>query len=401
MKKIFTLALCGMAVMAVNAQKAAVEQAKKLAGKPEKIEEARALIQQAIQNPETANDALTFYTAGKVEWDAYDKSAAKQMVNPESVDPIEMGNELLNGYNYFVQVFPLDQVPNEKGEIKPKYTKELQKKIAEKYPHFFNAGGIFYNAQQYFPQAYNAFMIHGEMADNDLLGSHKPIEADTVRAISFFNAGISAWSANEVDAAATAFRRARENNYTQPEAYIYEIACWQNLEQNDSTREAEASRNILNAARAGYEKFGMDQPVFMNNMVNSMITNNRNDEAIALINQALGQYPDRASLYGLRAFVYDRMKNEDAAEADYRKAAEMPDVDYETMRNVVTKLLRLGQEKWNAIELGDPDSRNKKAEIRANYFEKAKAYAEKARTMTDDPGDMDYLMESIDYTLSL
>lgn len=401
MKKIITIALCSMAVMTAGAQKATVDQAKKLAGKLDKIEEARSLIKEAMQNPETSEQALTYYTAGKIEWDAYDKNAAKQMVDPSSVNAVDMADELLNGYNYFLQVFPLDLVPNEKGEVKPKYTKELQKKIGEKDAKFWEAGATYYGEQKFYPQAYQAFMIYGDLPELELLGSHKPVVPDTLRAISYFNAGISAWSANEVDAAAVAFRKARQNNYSEPEATIYEIACWQNIERGDSTRVDEARDNIYAAARSGYETFGMSQPVFLNNMVNSLINAGKENEALALANEAIAKYPDNANLYGLRGYINDRMKNEEASEADYRKAASLPDIDYETMRNVVTKLLRIGQEKWNDIELGDPDIRAKKESVRTNYFMEAKKYAEQAKTLTDDPGDMDYLIESIDYQLSL
>lgn len=401
MKKIITLAMCGLAVVAMNAQKANVDQAKKLAGKVEKIEEARALINQAIQNPETSGDALTYYTAGKIEWDAYDKNAAKQMVNPDAVDAVEMANELLNGYNYFLQVFPLDQIPNEKGEVKPKYTKEIQKKIAEKENNFWEAGAVLFGEKKFYPEAYNAFMIFGDLPELAVLGDKAPVVADTLRATSYFNAGLAAWSADKVDEAAVAFQKARENNYTQPEAYIYEIACWQNIEQKDESRENEARDKIYAAAQAGFEKFGMDQPVFLNNMVNSMLNSEKENEALEIVNNAIALYPDKASLFGLRGFIYDRMKNEDAAEADYRKAADMPDVDYDTMRNAITKLLRVGQEKWNEIELSDPEIMVKKDNIRKNYFQEAKRYAEKAKSLTEDPSDLDYLMESIDYALTL
>lgn len=401
MKKIIAFALCGMTVMSVGAQKAAVDQAKKLSGKPEKIEEARTLIQQAIANPETANDALTYYTAGKIEWDAYEKNKAKQMVNPESVNGIDMGNQLINGYNYYMKVFPLDQLPNEKGEVKPKYTKDLQKKIADKETDFWDAGAIFYGANKYYPEAYNAFMIFGDLPENDLLGDRKPEMADTTRAMSYFNAGISAWSANKVDDAAIAFKKARQNHYTGPEACIYEIACWQNIEQTDESRSTEARDNILTAAKAGYEQFGMTQPVFINNMVNSMLNANQNQEALQIANNAIAQYPDNAALYGLRGFINDRMENEEASEADYRKAASMPDVDYETMLNAIKKLVRVGQEKWNEIELGDPDIRAKKENVRNNYFIVAKQYADQAKGMTEDPSEVEYLLENIDYILSL
>lgn len=400
MKKIFTIALCGLAVLCAGAQKATVDQAKKLAGKTDKINEARALIQEAIQNPETANQALTYYTAGKIEWDAYDKQKAVQMASPDNVNPLDMSNELLQGLDYFVAVFPLDLVPNEKGEVKPKYVKELQKKIAEKHTDFFDAGAVFYGEKMW-PQAFVAFMNYGDLPDMDLLGNHKPQVPDTTRALAYYYAGLSAWSGNQLDNAAYAFAKAREHNYTQPDAYIYEIATWQNIEQNDTTREKEAMNAIFDASKAGYEKFGMEQPIFLNNMVNSMLNSGRENESLQLANDAIGRYPDYAALYGLRAFVYDRMGNSDASEADYRKAASMPNVDYETMLNAVKKIFRTGQEKWNEIELNDADIVAKKKAVHTNYFEEAKKMAEKARTLTDDTSAIDYLIESIDYQLSL
>lgn len=401
MKKAIMLTLCGVAMMTAGAQKANVDQAKKLAGKVDKIEEARSLIKSAIANPETSGDALTYYTAGKIEWDAYDKNTAKQMVNPESVNPLEMADELLNGYNYFMQVFPLDQVPNEKGEVKPKYTKELQKKLAEKHNNFWEAGANYYGANMYYPQAYTAFMIFGDMPDMEVLGNHKPETVDTLRAVSFFNAGISAWSANEVDKAAAAFKKARQNNYTTPDACIYEIACWQNIGQTDESREQEVMANVFDAAKAGFDKFGMAQPVFLNNMVNVMINSGKEADAMNLVSDAINSYPDVAALYGLRAYVNDRSGNDEASEADYRKAASMPGVDYETLRLAARKLLRSGQTKWNEIDLGDPDILAKKDGVRQNYFLPAKAIAEQARAIADDTNEMDSILEDIDYLMTL
>lgn len=401
MKKLATGILCGLVALSGFAQKANVDQAKKLIGKVDKIGEARSLIQEAMKNPETANDPNTYYIAGKIEWEALAKNRLTQAITPDKVDPVEMGNELLNGFDYFLKVLPLDQIPNEKGQVKPKFTKEIQKKIAEADNDFFNAGAVFYSANKFYPEAYNSFMIYGDMAEMDELGPNKPAIPDTMRATSYLNAGLAAWQANEVDAAAKAFGKARMNNYPHPEATIYEIACWQNIEGNDTTRGEEAKQHIFAAASDGYKKFGIEPPVFLNNMVNSMINSNQDNEALAMVNDAISKYGDKASLYGLRGFINDRMNNDDASEADYRKAAAMDDADYDTMRNALTKLLRVGQQKWNDIELGDPEAHAKKQNIRTNYFEAAKAMAEKAKSLTNDPSDMDYLLESIDYQLSL
>ncbi|MDE6341000.1 MAG: hypothetical protein K2K93_01660, partial [Muribaculaceae bacterium] len=125
MKKLMTFALCFAAVGSMSAQKANVEAAKKLAGKTDQIEEARNLIQQAMENPETADQAQTYFIAGKIEYDAYDKDSGLKMVNPANVDPVKMATNLLNGYKMFVKALPLTDIPNEKGKTDAKTKKDI------------------------------------------------------------------------------------------------------------------------------------------------------------------------------------------------------------------------------------------------------------------------------------
>lgn len=108
MNRFLTIALCLAAVGTAGAQKANVDQADKLAGKTDKLTEARNLIKQAMENPETKNQARTYYVAGKIEFDAYDNATKAQMINPDdpTAKPAVMADELMNGYNYFIKALP-------------------------------------------------------------------------------------------------------------------------------------------------------------------------------------------------------------------------------------------------------------------------------------------------------
>ena len=77
---------------------------------------ARELIKQAMENPETKNDPRTYFVAGKIEFDAYDNATKAKMINPDDTlaNGVDMANELVNGYKYFIQALPLDSLPNEK-----------------------------------------------------------------------------------------------------------------------------------------------------------------------------------------------------------------------------------------------------------------------------------------------
>ncbi len=220
---------------------------------------------------------------------------------------------------------------------------------------------------------------------------------DSVANTAFFNAGLSAYAGSQLEAAAKAFKSARLNNTDNDQNYIYEIACWQYLAQQDSTKADVAKDQIKEIAQAGYNKFGLAQPLFLNNLVNSLVLENQLDKAISTIQNVISENPGKASLYGLLGYVYDRQGNDDASVKAYKEACELPDSDYETLKNASKKIFKVGTQLWNNIE-GAPQSR--RDEIKNDYFVYAKNITDKAKTLntTGDP-DLDYVIENIDYAL--
>ncbi|MDE6444976.1 MAG: hypothetical protein K2K64_11250, partial [Muribaculaceae bacterium] len=247
--------------------------------------------------------------------------------------------------------------------------------------------------------AYEAFVTYGDLPASGMLGNLAKLIDPNQIATSYFNAGLSAYSGNEVEKAAEAFSKARTAGYAQPEAYVYEIACWQSVAQKDASREKEAQAKIFDVAKAGHEKFGLEQPLFINNMINSMVVDGKVDEALAQLNAIIEQNPQSAPLYGLRGYVYDREGKDVESEADYRKAASLDTVDFETLKNASKKIFRIGTNKWNEIEGASPEAAAARQKVKSDYFEAAKAIAEQAKAMNADDADLRNVIESIDYAL--
>lgn len=398
MKKILTIALCVAAIGSAGAQKATVDAAKK-AAKEGNLALARELFNQAANNPETKN-AATYFEAGKAEFDAFDKAKTLKMLNPNdpSATPEAMGDELVNGYNFFILALPLDSLPNEKGQIKPKYSKDIAKILKAHQDDYFNAGAEFFNVKKYYPEAYNAFMTYGDMSNLGLIDA-KPEDASQF-ATAYFNAGLAAYSGDKLDESAAAFKKGRLMGYEEPECYIYEIACWQNIAQRDDSRMKEAQNKIMDVATAGNEKFGLAQPIFLNNMINSLVSDNNIDGALSQLNNIISSNQDNANLYGLRGYVYDRAGNDDNSEADYRKAVSLPDVDFETLKNAGKKIYNIGVMKLNQIEGRSADDIANRNAIKANYFDAAMKIAEQAGAMNPNDPDLLNLIDNIDYAVT-
>ena len=398
MKKFLTLALCIASIGAMNAQKATVDQAKKLSGKLDKVAEARTLIKQAMANPETAQDAGTYYIAGKIEFDAFDEGFKKRAINPDdpSVNKLDMGNQLVNGFNYFLEAFPLDSVPNEKGQVKPKYSKDMASKISGHHNDYFSYGGELYNNKRYYPDAYNAFMIFGDIPSYAWAAKETQLVPDTTLALAYYYAGISAYSGNNVADALKALQKARKKGITDPQALVYEIACWQNLASQDSTLEAASKKAIEEIASDGYKSFGIQQPLFINNLASTLVEDERYADALALVNGQLAQTPNEPMLYSLRAWINDRKGDDEAALADYKKGASFDNADVETLNRAARKLYLHGTQIWNDIEGQDPA---KRMEVKTEYWDKAKELLDRALAL--DPGnpDSEQILDSVNYAL--
>ncbi len=402
MKKFLTLALCVAAAGTMCAQKQAVDQAAKLSGKIDQIGVARSLIEKAVLDPETANDVRTYFVAGKLEFDAYDNALKKQMINPndKDINPVAMSEQLIYGYDNFMKALPLDSLPNAKGEVKPKYSKDIISKLNGHHNDFFNAGGTFYGEKRFYPEAYTAFMIYGNMPSMPFADKSIKQIPDSVINTAYFNAGIAAYAGDQLSEAAKAFKAARLNGTDNAQNYIYEIACWQYIASKDTTMTDAAKTQIQEVALDGFKMFGISQPLFINNLVNSLVLDNKGAQALALVTEEIGKNPESAALYGLRGFVNDRLGNDDESVADYQMAASLPDVDRETLKNASKKIFRVGTQKLNDAAGGSDAIRNS---IRDNYFVKSKAIAEKAKDMNSngaDDSDLDYLIESVDYALT-
>lgn len=293
----------------------------------------------------------------------------------------------------------MDSLPNAKGQVKPKFSKDMIGKIGGHANDFFQAGADYFNEKQFYPGAYEAFMIYGDLPKTGLLGKMAELIDPTQISTAYFNAGLSAYQGNAVEESAGAFKKARLAGYDQPECYIYEIACWQNIAQKDEARMSEAQAKIYDVAKAGHEKFGLAQPIFINNMVNSIVTDGKIEDALALLNEVIAANPDNANLYGLRGYVNDRAEKDVESEADYRKAASLPDVDFDTLKNASKKIFRVGTTKWNELEGSSPEVMAARQDIKTNYFETAKKIAEKADGMQPGDSDLQNVLESINYAL--
>lgn len=179
MKRVLFSVMLLLAASFTFAQEKVVKEAKSIANevKPD-FKKAEQLINQALTNPETKDNAETWDVAGYIQ----KKSNEKQMENAylrKPYDTLQVYNNVLNMCKYYLKCDELAQVPNEKGKIKNKYRKANAAAIMAERPNLINGGVQYYNMEKN-KEALAFFGAYIETAVSPMLESENLLQKDTI-----------------------------------------------------------------------------------------------------------------------------------------------------------------------------------------------------------------------------
>lgn len=314
MKKVLIATLMAYSAIGAFAQTEVVKDATNaMKGKSPDYQAIVNQLKPAFTNPETATDAETWVLAGKASIALYDNLYKMQAIG-QDVDAPLMGNSLMDGIEYFITALPYDSVPDAKGKIKTKYSKEIVKQVKDNYNQLNNLGATLYNAKD-FNGAYRAWDMFLTLPKNPVLGANAPAALpDTIMADIAFNKGIAAWQADSADRALSAFQQAISLGYNKKQVYDYAIAIAAQNGKNDV---------VTALATQAYPIFGDEDPKFLQLMINDKIEKKQYDEARSMLNEAIAASPENPQLYFVLGILEETLENNDAALADYQKAIQL------------------------------------------------------------------------------
>lgn len=348
------------------------------------------------------------YESAKAFDDSYNNAQGKLVLNPndKSVDKVEMAENLLKAYTGYKAVLPLDQQPNEKGQIKPKYTKKINESLKKHAINgdFINGGIDLWNAQKLYPDAYNSFIIGAELILNpEIVGEKGKIFADSIVGLWYYNAGNCAFNSRNYDKAAEAYKQSLDLGNTQSDVYKYLIAAYQNMQQNnieDTVYVNTVQTKIYDAAEHAYKNFGSSDTYMFNNYMNKFFLTEDYKAGMEILNTEISKNPNNGNLYNLRAMFHRELKDNDARYADLIKAGELCN-DYATLTDVAAELSRAGQRALNEIQGDDAKSKEMRLAIKDSYFLKALEVATRAKESAKDgnTSKIDGVIENINYGL--
>ena len=395
MKRVLlTVALC-VAASASFAQKKVVNEAQSIAkGSNADFGEARTLIKGALENPETKDDAKTWYVAGFIEDQQFNAERAKQILGQQPNEPV-MYEALYGILPYFQKAYELDQLPNEKGKVKPKYTKDIKSILSANHKYLFNGGAYYFDKQEY-KKAYDFFNQYVEISELPMFAGTQTAEKDSTFMTVQFYAAAAASLAKDSRLAIAALERAKNTPYRQYDVYQY--LCYEYGE----ARTAQDSVMLEETFEEGMQVFP-DSAFFLNNLINTYIYSNRNEKALEMLNVAIQKNPNDANLYNVMGRVYETgLKDYANAEKNFQIALEKDPNLTDALSNIGRIYYNQGVNKLSeANMINDSKKYQEELSMAKDLFKKALPYYKKAHEAEPEKMDNMIALRGIYYNLNM
>jgi len=307
MKKIILSLFLVLSFSFSFAQKSNISKAKDkaLMEKPD-FTGAREAIKLALVDPTTKDLAETWYVAGLIgnkENEALYQKALLKM----PFDTIVKGTALLESYNYFLEAIKLDQLPDAKGKVKPRYIKDIKPLLKEYYSIQQNliAYGAFQFEKKNFEGAVKTFEAFLEIPKLPIMNNELKMDS-TYNMITFYTA-VSCENAKMTDKAIGIYESLKDKKYETKSVY-------QSLYQDYVIKKDTA--NYVKVLKEGSDLFPSDV-WFLQNLINYYIFSGKIKDALEYLDKAIAREPNLAQYRYVKGNLDESLGNTEEAIAAF------------------------------------------------------------------------------------
>lgn len=396
MKKVLFSMVLLLVSGAMFAQEKAVKEAKSIANalNPD-FKKAEQLINGALTNAETKDNAETWNVAGLIQ----SKRSAKEMENAylkKPYDTLQVYNSALDMCKYYFKCDELAQIPNEKGKIKNKYRKPNSVAVMAERGNLINGGIQYFNmamiddevkAKELNSKALEFFSTYIESALHPLMTAQNLLATDTVLPQIAYYASLAA---------------AKVKDYKAIEKYApygvkdKEVGKYTLELLSTAQKELGQTDKWVATLQEGVQTYP-DHDFFFANLIDYYTNSNKYEEAMQFADAMIAKEPNNSFYLYVKGYLYHSQysglktekKDDAAAAAVLEKAIEyyQKTVDIDNTNATVYSYLGLmyclqAQDfsEKAATDVTDPKYKEDMATLKA-FYEKAKPNYERARQL--------------------
>ncbi|HHT22407.1 MAG TPA: tetratricopeptide repeat protein [Bacteroidales bacterium] len=394
MKKLL-FPLCLMLVVSTSlfAQRSNVNRANNLIlqEKPD-FKGARETIKPAFEDEKTKSEANTYYVAGMIGYTENDYLNKLLMLGKEKeVNQDVKGQAIMESIDYFKKANELDQMPNAKGKVRPKFSRRIKDNLKEYYnaQHNLFAYAIhLFNTENY-TEAANVFATLVEIPKMPVLNNEIPTNDSTYLQFKYLHARAITNTQNHKKAIEL-YEDLKKDNYETRVVYSLLAEAYHAI--NDSVK-------YLATLEEGFSKCS-DEPWFLQNIINIYLRAGRIDDAAKYLEEAIALQPNVPDYYYVKGNIQERLGNLDVAIAAFDRAIELkPDMAlaYDGKGRVI---FNQGVEIINlASDIKDNNAYNAEIEKAFELFKQSAPIFEKAVEIDPSNHDIKQTLKMVYYRL--
>ncbi|MDD4922130.1 MAG: tetratricopeptide repeat protein [Bacteroidales bacterium] len=319
----------------------------------------------ALKDPTTKDEASTWFMAGEVFYAMYSEQQKKQWVSKKG-DQAIMAQSLKSALGYYTMADSLDQMPDEKGKIAPKFHSKIVSKVKDFQRGFTDAGSFYYEKKDY-KNALNMFEIYLKYPSIKYM-ANLGLEKDTLIPTITYYCGLAATQAGNTKLAVKYYEIIKDK--VDPK-WVYSHLC-------DDYSALKDTQNLLRIYKLGAQKFPKD-PFYMRSLINYYINKGLTAEALIWINHAIEQDPKNAALWNVKGRIMENDKKLDEAKTYFQKAIDLDPKNADALGNLGRIYFNHAVEELDRINKIRDDKKyraeklllKKQFEIALPYFEKA------------------------------
>ncbi len=377
-----------LAVSFSFAQVKAVKEAKSIANGGKDFAQAETLINGALQNAETKDQAETWNVAGFIQQKRALKENEKAWLR-QPYDTLQLYNSILQMYNYYLKCDELAQQPDAKGKVKNKYRKANSASLMTDRGNLLNGGIQYFNSAMgkegeaaiaENKKALEFFKHYVDIVDHPMMETQREIlKADTLTSLVGFYA---AWAASKVEDWPNVLKYAPvADGNKEVGMNAAELLCTAYKAMGDTAR-------WVVALQEGLKKYPQSQSFFAN-LIDYYTNSGKFADAIAFAEGMLAQEPNNALFLYVMGYLYQSTKEYEKAIQYYEKAIAADPQQANAYSNLGLLYCQQAEEfsATSTSDVNDPKYNEDQVKLRS-YYEKAKPLYEKARELKPDQTDL-------------
>lgn len=374
MRKVLFSVVLLMASSLTFAQVKNVKEAKSLAeGSNPDFKKAESLINEAMVNSETKDEANTWNVAGQIQKKINEAESTKAYMQ-QPFDTAVAYNSIYKMFDYFLKCDEIEQIPNEKGKVKFKFRKGNAETMLAERPNLIN-GGIMYFNEDNDKEAYKFFSMYVDAAKSPMLEKENLLNTDTLLTqIAYYAALAAIKGENYQDAL----------KYTPLAAQDKEVGKYGLEFQATAYKELKDTANWVATLKEGAQKYP-DYAYFFGHLVDYYANTGKLQEAMGFADEMLAKDPKSPFSLYVKGYLYQSMKDYDKAIEYYKKTVEADPTYAEAYSNLGLIYCQEGLDYADQVttDINDPKFASEQDKIR-KFYEDALPYYEKARALKPD-----------------